>query len=95
MQTSDHMQTCDHMQTSDLMQRMENMYRITHNRYLQRYPWSMTDKREYRNLMRGRCTKEQRVLWWVTGIENGVFEKDEYFGADHDDVHKLFEERNS
>tara|TARA_Y100000741_G_scaffold331716_1_gene287226 strand:+ start:255 stop:422 length:168 start_codon:yes stop_codon:yes gene_type:complete len=55
----------------------------------------MTDKREYRNLMRGRCTKEQRVLWWVTGIENGVFEKDEYFGADHDDVHKLFEERNS
>ena len=75
------------------MQRTEITYRNTHQRHLSRFPWSHADVRNYRSMMRGSCTQEQRILWWVTGLECGVFEQTDYFGEDHALVQSLYQSR--
>ena len=66
-----------------------------HMRHIDRKPCSMADESAYRLFMTGKCKQEQRVLWWVTGIECGVFTEEEYFGGDDKLVREKLLERKS
>jgi hypothetical protein len=60
----------------------EQSFIRSHQRHIDTRPTTMMDERQYRLMMTGTCKQEQRILWWVTGIEEGVFSIDEYFGGD-------------
>lgn len=72
---------------------LEQSFIKSHMRHIERKPWNLNDMRDYRLIMTGKCKQDQRVLWWVTGIECGVFSEDEYFGSDDKLVREKLLER--
>ena len=60
----------------------EQLFIQSHMRHLNCKPWTLIDKRNYRLIMGENCKQEQRVMWFVTGIEYDVFSLDDYFGKD-------------
>lgn len=38
-------------------------------------------------------TREHRILWWITGIEEGIFEDDDVPDEDYSDVYRAMNGR--